>query len=127
MNQFDNKYFKTMGKYYIGVDIGGTKSAVLLASNSGKIFNREQFVTEMGKEGWKSTVERFKSVATRFVKQNKIESIGISCGGPLDSRKGLILSPPNLPGWDEVPITQIFQTEFQIPTYLENDANAGGD
>ncbi len=112
-------------KYYIGIDIGGTKSAVILASNDGKIFKREQFATEVGKEGWKSTVDKFKSVVSRFIKQKKIDAIGISCGGPLDSCKGLILSPPNLPGWDEVPITQIFQQEFQLPTYLENDANAG--
>lgn len=111
-------------KYYVGIDIGGTKSAVILASSNGNVLDRKQFPTHMG-EGWKPTVEKIKSIAARFLKQKKIETIGISCGGPLDSRRGLILSPPNLPGWDEVPITEIFQTEFQFPTYLENDANAG--
>ena len=51
-------------------------------------------------------------------------SIGISCGGPLDSKKGLILSPPNLPGWDNVPIVKFFEDRFGVPTSVENDANA---
>ena len=52
-------------------------------------------------------------------------AIGISCGGPLDSEKGVIMSPPNLPGWDDVPIVKILQEAFEIPTFLQNDADAG--
>jgi glucokinase len=52
------------------------------------------------------------------------EAIGISCGGPLDSRRGLILGPPNLPGWDNVAITERFSRVFGVPTFLQNDANA---
>ena len=54
----------------------------------------------------------------------KLKRIGISCGGPLDSKKGIIYSPPNLPGWDNVPITRIFSDEFGVETALQNDANA---
>lgn len=111
--------------YYVGIDIGGTKSAVILAASEGTDFNRQQFATEVGNGGWKHTIEKLKSAVANFVHQKKIKAIGVSCGGPLDTRMGLILSPPNLPGWDRVPITDILQTEFQLPTYLENDANAG--
>ena len=51
-------------------------------------------------------------------------AIGISCGGPLDEGRGMILSPPNLPGWDEVPITAMLTDRFGVPAYLCNDANA---
>lgn len=51
-------------------------------------------------------------------------AIGISCGGPLDEENGIILSPPNLPGWDEVHITQMMAARFGVPAYLCNDANA---
>ena len=51
--------------------------------------------------------------------------MGISCGGPLDSQKGVIQSPPNLPGWDNVPVTRFFSESLGIPAFLENDANAG--
>ncbi len=112
-------------KHYIGIDIGGTKTAVLLINGDGKVIERTQTATEVGKDAWKTSVEGMKERIKQLMKLEKIESIGISCGGPLDSKKGLILSPPNLPGWDEIPITDIFQKEFNVPAYLQNDANAG--
>jgi glucokinase len=54
-----------------------------------------------------------------------LEAVGISCGGPLDSRAGLVLGPPNLPGWDEVPVVAELSAAAGRPAYLENDANAG--
>jgi glucokinase len=112
-------------KYYAGIDIGGTKSAVLLIDEQGKVWSRQQFVTTVGKEGWELTVDKMKELIGQLMRKEKIESIGVSCGGPLNSKKGMILSPPNLPGWDEVPITEIFRNEFNVPSFLENDANAG--
>jgi glucokinase len=53
-----------------------------------------------------------------------VEGIGISCGGPLSSKKGLILSPPNLPGWDNIPIVQMAEEQFNKKAFLQNDANA---
>ncbi len=50
-------------------------------------------------------------------------AVGISCGGPLDPRAGIVQSPPNLPGWDEVPIVQMFEAAVSKPVYLMNDAN----
>lgn len=55
----------------------------------------------------------------------KLQAIGISAGGPLNSKKGLILSPPNLPGWDEIDIVSPFKNHYQVPVSLQNDANAG--
>lgn len=52
------------------------------------------------------------------------ESIGVSCGGPLDSVKGLVLSPPNLPGWDRIPVVRILSEGLGAPAHLQNDANA---
>ena len=51
-------------------------------------------------------------------------AIGVSCGSPLDSEKGMILSPPSLPGWDNVPITAWLSRRYRAPAFLENDANA---
>jgi glucokinase len=53
-----------------------------------------------------------------------IAAIGISCGGPLDSKKGVVMSPPNLPGWNEVHIVEYFENQFSIPASIQNDANA---
>jgi glucokinase len=63
-------------------------------------------------------------MAKHGVKLEEVCGIGISCGGPLSSREGLVLSPPNLPGWDRIPIVKYFQDELHLPAYLQNDANA---
>jgi glucokinase len=54
-----------------------------------------------------------------------VRAVGVSCGGPLDSRRGLVLSPPNLPGWDRIPIVETLREDTGLPVRLENDANAG--
>ncbi|MEN8117234.1 MAG: ROK family protein [Bacteroidota bacterium] len=112
-------------KFYIGIDIGGTKTAVLLIDDNGNVLERNQTVTAVGKDAWQLSIDLIKKQIAQYLKIKDVESIGISCGGPLDSKKGVILSPPNLPGWDNVPVTDILQTEFSIPAYLLNDANAG--
>lgn len=121
-----------MNSNLIGIDIGGTKCAVLLGriNNDGSlsILDKLSFAT-----AYYSTPEKmlpvFREAIQELLKRAQlslkaIASIGISCGGPLDSKKGVILSPPNLPGWDEVPIVEYFEKHLGIPTAVQNDANA---
>lgn len=115
-------------KYLIGIDIGGTKCAVVLGDREGTIYDRISFPTETWK-GPEQTIDRIKSaiwqiIAKKSIHIDEVESMGVSCGGPLDTKSGYILSPSNLPGWDEIPITQIIGEEFGKDVYLENDANA---
>ena len=112
-------------KWYIGVDIGGTKSAVLLIDEHGNLLERLEKPTSKGKNNWQSTVEFIINTIKDYINKKNISGIGISCGGPLDSKKGIIMSPPNLPGWDDVPIVEILNESCNLPVSLENDANAG--
>lgn len=114
----------TKQNYYLGVDIGGTKIAVIVGTETAEIVWREQFATEVDR-GLQHNLSKIKTTITTALRQWPVQSIGISCGGPLDSKKGLILSPPNLPGWDEVPIIQMLSDWFNLPVFLMNDANAG--
>ncbi len=114
-------------KYYIGVDIGGTKCAVSLGcEQDGKpvVLEKIRFATPAGPE--KGVTELVKAAEELSRKSPEpITGAGISCGGPLSSKRGLLLSPPNLPGWDEVDIvTPIRQAVGGAPTFLQNDANA---
>ncbi len=102
---------------YLGIDIGGTKCALVLGDEKGNIVKKIRFET-MDKE---KTIEKLISSAHEM---GAFQAIGISCGGPLDSKKGVIMSPPNLVGWDNVPICEILNKEFSVPVYLCNDANA---
>jgi glucokinase len=53
-----------------------------------------------------------------------IQRIGIGCAGPVDRQAGLILNPPNLPGWVRVPLVERIEKALGRPAVLENDANA---
>ena len=106
-------------KEYIGIDIGGTKCAVVRGSEEGKILDKIRFATE----NLDSTLKKiFEAVETLWT--SKVAAIGVSCGGPLNSKTGVILGPPNLPGWDEVPITEMMTEQFGVPAFLKNDADA---
>ncbi len=104
--------------YYLGFDIGGTKSAAVLGDENGNILHREAIPTGSPTQ----TMERLFQAAEVFPERAK--AAGVSCGGPLDEDGGLILSPPNLPGWDRINIVEMIQNRFGIPTRLRNDANA---
>ena len=112
----------------IGVDIGGTKCAITLGlSDNGGIEIKDKIgfpTTDV-----KGTIEDIKKgirevLGRNGLDENGIGAIGISCGGPLDSSTGVIMSPPNLPGWDDIPIVKILSEEFGAPTAVHNDANA---
>ncbi len=105
---------------YIGIDIGGTKCAVTLGDLQCNIHKKIKFDT-VGKD---ETLRKLTDAVAELTASCEIEAIGISCGGPLDSEKGIILSPPNLPGWDRVEIVSMLEERFGIKTYLQNDANA---
>ena len=112
-----------MEKYCIGFDIGGTKCAVSLGeiSEDGiQILGREEVPTTTPED----TLERLAPYVERFQKEKLILSAGISCGGPLDPEKGVILTPPNLPTWHNFPIVEYIQKRFDLSATLENDANA---
>lgn len=104
----------------LGVDIGGTKCALILAEDSGKITKRVATETK----GFQETLNWILSGSRAFSREYKIAAVGISCGGPLDSNTGVIQSPPNLPGWDNVPITRYLEEATGAPAFLCNDANA---
>ena len=117
---------QNQGDIYLGLDIGGTKCAVVVGNGSFEIFEKVIFETKT-ERGWEVILEEFKT-NIRFLLAKysgfQLKRIGISCGGPLDSKTGMIYSPPNLPGWDNVPITKIFSDEFGVETAVQNDANA---
>lgn len=113
----------------LGVDIGGTKCAVTYGRSAGpseiEVLDKESFATT----DCAATIENIKAALHRVIERNSltcsdIYSIGISCGGPLDSASGVVMSPPNLPGWDNVPIVKILSDEFGVKAAIHNDANA---
>lgn len=117
-----------MKKYYIGLDIGGTKCAVIVGDESVEVLERVEMPTDHTMTPQQFIRERLLpcclGLQKKYETMGTFQGVGISCGGPLDDKKGLILSPPNLPGWDEVFITKIVSEDLKLPAFLQNDANA---
>ena len=116
-------------KISVGLDIGGTKCAISTGectADSIRILSREEFPT--AGLSWREVLEEFarriEALGLSSSSDDVLAAIGISCGGPLDSRAGVILSPPNLPGWDGVPVVAFFKERFHVPVHVQNDANA---
>jgi glucokinase len=118
--------------YFIGIDIGGTKSALVLGESLEdggiRILDKTVFPTGTGK-GPGSILDGIGDSLPGILGKHKIKSAdvagcGVSCGGPLDSRRGILLSPPNLPGWGGFPIVAELEKRMGLQTKLQNDANA---
>lgn len=108
-----------------GIDIGGTKIAIALADLEGNVLSFSRFATEV-ELGPHRILERAIEEIEAMVKGSEavLSAVGVGCGGPLDRERGIILSPPNLPGWDEFPIVRIIEERLRAPVLLDNDANA---
>ncbi len=108
----------------LGIDIGGTKCAAVLGTSEGEVLERRAMPTEAD-AGWRDIVDRLLQMARDVGGGRELTGVGISCGGPLDTTRGVVMSPPNLPGWDAVPIRSEFERAFPgVRVELENDANA---
>ena len=119
----------------VGIDIGGTKTAVLISVAPPAVLDRIEFPTRPEK-GAEPAVRLIKKAVRRLLSQRRsgdtaiqtsgaIGAIGVSCGSPLDHIRGVIQAPPNLSTWVDVPIKAILEDEFDAECHVENDANAG--
>ena len=117
-----------MDSFIIGVDIGGTKCSVVLGTQDGRIVGSTRFATrtDLGPDHAIGRIcEEIAKVRSQTSQNgNTVSAVGVSCGGPLDSKRGIVLSPPNLPGWDEVPIVSLVAKSAECEAYLLNDADA---
>ncbi len=114
--------------HVVAADVGGTNTRIAIVNGDGDILTLLKKPThcEDGKDEMikflisfiKETIEK-----SRISKQ-KICGIGLGFPGPLDAETGVIFTPPNLIGWDNVPLKAILEGEFKIPVSVENDANS---
>jgi len=108
----------------IGFDIGGTKCAVIIGEEKNGeivILDKRKIDTDHSVSAYEM-IDRMCAMAEEMT--NDFSRIGISCGGPLDSKGGVILSPPNLPGWDNIEIVAYLEKRYGGKVAIQNDANA---
>jgi glucokinase len=113
----------------IGLDIGGTSTAVVLGNAEGEVIDRLPFDTKPSR-GFEACYldlcERIERLRTAAADRDKRAAcLSVSIGGPIDLDRGVVLSPPNLPGWDNIPLKTMLEKKFGLPVYIEHDGNAG--
>lgn len=114
-----------MAKERIGIDVGGTNVKIALVDNKGKIVYSNSVPTR-AEMGYEYTINNMKEAIVELLKETKsdtkdIESIGFGFPGQIDYQKGIVRLAPNIPGWVNVPIAEIMEKEFGIPTRVDND------
>jgi glucokinase len=112
----------------LGLDIGGTKIAAGVVGSDGRARSFVVAPTD-GARGPEDGIERLfelgrKAVAESGAGWGDIGGVGIGCGGPLDSARGVLIAPLHLPGWTDVPLTDLAERAFERPAVLDNDATA---
>jgi glucokinase len=115
--------------HVLGLDVGGTKLAAGVVAGDGRVLSL-RLAKSRREEGPESMIARHLELGREAVEASgmawaDIRAVGIACGGPLDPVAGIIQSPPNLPGWDDIPLVSIVSTALDRPTVVDNDATAG--
>lgn len=116
-----------MKKYVIGVDLGGTKISTAISTIEGNILANVVLPTK-AEEGEVAVLGRIiqsidEVIVGSSTSIDEVEAIGIGSPGPLDAKKGIIITTPNLP-FKDYNLVQPLKEKYNIPVYLDNDANA---
>lgn len=113
----------------LAFDVGGSKIGVIEGGYDATIYQRREIPDHVG-QPFAQTLAQMQAVGGEVVAAataagRTVRAISVSIGGPLEIERGIILSPPNLPGWDNIPLKDLLSQYFGLPTYVEHDGNAG--
>jgi glucokinase len=117
----------TKSPWVVGVDLGATKIAAGLVSPHNEVLQMVQMESRPA-EGAAAVVERVAACVEQLQAGlpagEQIAALGVCCPGPLDHETGLVLDPPNLTGWLNVPLQQLVEARLGLPASIEHDAKA---
>jgi glucokinase len=114
---------------FVGIDIGGTKRVVVVGDHTGELL--AQIRRPMENSGdWRADLDCLIEDARTLLAQCQAKTgemlggVGASVPGPVDTVRGILLNPPNLPSWHDAPIGVALREAFGVEVRIENDANA---
>ena len=110
------------------IDIGGTKALIGFVNPEGNVLVQERFLVESGRdpaELVRDLADRIRALAQRSgISWHRIVGVGYSTAGMMDVRSGIIFSSPNQGQWKDVPFGALLKQAFNLPAWIEMDANA---
>ena len=114
--------------YFVGIDLGGTNIKSGVVDNEGRPMSSVSIETQAGK-GPDTGLDNLVAAANQAVKKSgldwdRIAAVGLGSPGTMDLDAGMLLDPPNLPGWDNFPIRRLLADRVKKPVTFQNDANA---
>ncbi|GBF06146.1 transcriptional regulator/sugar kinase [Deinococcus aerius] len=111
--------------HVLAIDIGGTKLAAGIVDAAGTLLDVARTPTHV-EEGPDRVLGRILGLSRTLLGRSPVpvQSVGVGCGGPLDTERGLVQNPPNLPGWIDYPLAGRLREALGLPVALDNDANA---
>jgi glucokinase len=116
------------GPFYLGIDLGGTNIKSGVVNDTGHPLSHVSVPTKAA-DGPMAGVERIvraaeQAIADAGLTKDDIRGVGLATPGTMDIPGGMLLNPPNLPGWNDFPIRDCVGRRLEIRTVLQNDANA---
>ncbi len=114
---------QTSAAFIGGVDLGGTKILSIVVDGDMRVLKSDQRPTE-AERGPEAVIGRMVASMRAAARGRSLRAVGISTPGPCDPDRGIVTSPPNLPGWRDVPLARRVSERLGVPAWIENDANA---
>jgi glucokinase len=116
-------------RYFVGLDVGGTTMKAGVVDDAGRAIARPSVMDTQPERGQEAGLETMcetirRAVYEAHLKLDDVTAIGVATPGLMDIRAGLILDPPNLKPWKNVPVRDHIRKAFGKPTAFQNDANA---
>jgi glucokinase len=108
----------------VAVDIGGTHIRVAVFEPDSITPVAHQRTRSLAKEP--GVYDRLEGAIESVWPEGPVRAIGIASPGPLDPHTGTILATPNIPEWQNFPLSSKLSQHFNVPVYLDNDANMAG-
>lgn len=110
----------------LGIDIGGTKTSVCVGDEHGQLLASKRTPTPAGPDAWlpQTVIQTHDVLREAKLGLSDVRAIGIASPGPMSVSRGMMLAPPNMLGWVNVPVKKMVGDALGLPTYINNDANA---
>lgn len=109
----------------LAFDVGGTKTVTLIGTARGSVLARKPWASRPDR-GFAAMWSEMLRTAGQLIDQvGPPGAVSVSIGGPLDTERGVVKAPPNLPGWEDIPLKDLLEERFGVPAHVEHDARAG--